>query len=101
MASRLQLQTEFENILGTKNVYFNPPSSVSMNYEAIRYKLSTIQSNFANNSIYKRMKAYDVTLITYDPESEFVDKILALPYCSFNTSYVADNLYHFTFKLYY
>ena len=39
MASRLELQDTLETILESRNVYFNPPESIKMNYPAIIYKL--------------------------------------------------------------
>ena len=43
MASRLELQTKFENILGSRNVYFQPPASVQMRYPAIVYSRKNIE----------------------------------------------------------
>lgn len=37
MASRLDLQTFLEELLESKNVYFQPPESVKMKYPAIVY----------------------------------------------------------------
>lgn len=99
MASRLQLQTELEELLGSKNVYFQPPAR--MNYPAIKYSLGGFSNNHANNGLYKSMTSYTVTLIDRNPESVFVNKLLSLPYCSFSTAYTSDNLNHFVFTLYY
>lgn len=101
MESRLKLQTELEELLGSKNVYFQPPESVKIKYPAIVYSLDKINTNFANNSIYKKSDCYNVTLIDRDPESEYVNKILQLPMCSFDRAYTSDNLNHFVFTLYY
>ena len=42
MRNRLDLQKIFEDILGSKNVYFQPPESLKMKYPAIRYSLDDI-----------------------------------------------------------
>lgn len=102
MSNRADLQSQLEEeILGSENVYFQPPATVKMNYPAIVYGLSNITSTFANNSSYKRARAYQVTLIDKNPDSEYVDKILALPMCSFDRHFKSDNLNHFVFTLYY
>ena len=49
MASRLSLQTMLEEILGSRNVYYNPPASVRMEYDAIVYSRTKIDNKFANN----------------------------------------------------
>ena len=101
MASRLNLQKELEELLGSRNVYFQPPSSVQMKYPAIRYSLSTIQNDHANNLVYNHSKAYELILIDPDPDSIFIDKLLRLPDCSFDRCYPSDNLNHYVFTLYY
>lgn len=101
MASRLNLQTEFEEILESRNVYFQPPSSVRMQYPAIVYSRKDIEGRFANNKIYRKLPCYEVILIDKNPDSKFIDKILELPYCSFDRHYEADNLNHDVFTLYY
>ena len=101
MASRLELQSKFEDILGSRNVYFQPPSSVRMQYPAIVYSRKNIESRFANNNIYRKLPCYEVVLIDKNPDSEFIDKILELPYCSFDRHYEADNLNHDVFTIFY
>lgn len=98
--NRLILQTTFENILGSRNVYFQPPLSVQMKYPAIVYSLKQIESDFANNGVYKKAPAYEVILIDKNPDSEYVDKLLHQPYCRFDRHYKADNLNHFVFTIY-
>lgn len=101
MAKRADLQTLFEDILGSRNVYFQPPTSVQMNYPAIVYSRSLILNKNANNSVYKQDVAYDVTVIYSDPDSELPMTISRLPTCRFDRSFVKDNLYHDTFTLYF
>ena len=100
MASRLDLQAIFEEILASRNVYFSPPASVQMSYPAIRYKLTGVENIFANGGSYIRRPEYEVILIDKNPESPYFDQILSLPYCRFVRSYVANNLNHFVFNIY-
>lgn len=103
MANKLptKLQEKLEELLGTKNVYYQPPESVKMNYPAIRYTKSEIDSRFANNTRYSSFTAYDVTVIDRKPDNEVIQKILNLPYSSFDRHYVSDNLNHDVIILYF
>lgn len=85
---------------GDRHTYFNPPPSVQMKYPAIKYSLKSMNTNFANNGIYRNKPSFEVTLIDYNPDSEYVEKILQIPYCRFDRFYVADNLNHWTFTIY-
>lgn len=85
---------------GDRHTYFNPLPSVRMRYPAIKYSLNNVNLNFANNSAYRNLPSFEVTLIDTNPDSEYVDKILQIPYCRFDRFYVADNLNHWTFTIY-
>lgn len=101
MGSRLELHEKLAEILGSRNVYFQPPESLKMNYPAIRYARVPIKNSFANNSVYKQSQQYELTLIEYDSESQFVDALSKLPTCRHDRHYVSDNLYHDVFTIYY
>lgn len=101
MASRLELQTLLENILGSRNVYFQPPESTKISYPAIIYNRSRIDQDYADNDSYQIRKAYDLLVIDKNPDSIIPDNIIKLPYCSFNRHYVSDNLNHDAFTIYY
>ena len=101
MGTRLELQTMLETLLGSRNVYFQPPASVKMSYPAIVYSRSKIDNKHANNKVYLQHKAYRVTVIDKNPDSPIVDSVLKLPLCSFQQHYTSDNLNHDVFLLYY
>lgn len=101
MASRLELQTLLETILGSRNVYFQPPESLKINYPAIIYGLDNIESTFADDGVYLFHKRYSITLIDKNPDSLFVDKIAKLSTCKFNRHYKSENLNHYVFSLYF
>jgi hypothetical protein len=102
MSNRLDLQAKFEEILGSRNVYFQPPASVSMRYPAIRYKLKDFQTQSANNSgAYIASTGYECILIMKEPAGEgLLRTILQIPYCKFGRYYKAENLHHYTFTIY-
>lgn len=101
MRTREELQSTLELLLGSRNVYYNPPQNLEMKYDAIRYSLSNIQSKYANNIKYSKMKCYDLIVISKRPDPAVVDKILELPYSSLSRPYVAENLHHYPITLYY
>lgn len=101
MASRLQLQTELEELLGSKNVYYQPPASVRMKYPAIVYSRENIENEHADDNVYMQKHFYQVIVIDEDPDSEIVSKVSKLPACRFDRHYAADNLNHDVFTLYY
>ena len=98
--SSQELQSIFEGLLESGNVYYNPPASVRMEYDAIVFRRSRINNRFANNGVYLQSHSYEVTVITTDPDAPIIDKISKLPRCSFDRSFVSDNLYHNVFTLY-
>ena len=101
MATRVDLQNVLEELLGSRNVYYQPPESLKMNYPAIVYARKTIDNSYANNSVYKQNYAYEITVIDKNPDSEIVNKVSKLPTCGFDRHFKSDNLNHDVFTLYY
>lgn len=99
--TREELQTELEALLGSKNVYYQPPPSILMNYPAIVYRRDDIRNLHADNLPYRQGHLYDVTVIDEDPDSEIVIKVSKLPRCRFDRHFTADELNHDVFTLYY
>ena len=100
MASRLELQEKLEELLGSKSVYYQPPESVKMEYPAIRYSKSRIDVKRADNYIYSKNIRYELIVIDRKPDNPVIDKLLELPYCSYDRGYKADNLNHDVFTIY-
>ena len=101
MADRLDLHEILCDILGSRNVYFQPPESIKMEYPAIVYSRSNIDNMSANNSVYMQSYFYELTVIDSDPDSEIVKQISELPTCRFNRHFTSDNLNHDVFTLFY
>lgn len=97
---RLRLQSMLESILGSRNVYYQPPASISMKYPCIVYNFTGVYGTQADNLNYLASDAYDVTFITKDPVFDEVNEaLLGLPYCRFSRHYTNDNLHHFNYSL--
>lgn len=106
MGRRLSLDNDLREVLqdtlGYVNLYFNPPSSVQMKYDCIRYKKATMKVRHANNRSYTVRDQYDVIAISRDPDSKLPRAIQEkFPYCAPGRFYVADNLYHYPFTIHY
>ena len=101
MATQQVLQKILEEMLSSRNVYYQPPESIKMGYPAIRYSLSNINSMYADNRAYNHLRCYEIIVISKTVDNPVIDKILSLPYCSYNRHYVSDNLYHDVLTLYF
>lgn len=101
MASRLELQEKLEELLGLKHVYYQPPETLKLEYPAIIYSKSRIETKKANNSTYSKTKRYDITVIDKRPDNPVIDKLMELPYCSYDRQYKSDGLNHDVLALYY
>lgn len=101
MASRLELQSKLEELLGSRNVYYQPPESEKMVYTAIVYSKDKIEIKHANNAVYSKRNRYSLIVISKKPDDPVIDKLLEMPYCSYDRQYKSDNLYHDVLILYY
>jgi hypothetical protein len=101
MAQRQQLHNILKTILGSDNVYFQPPESVKMKYPAIVYRRNQDYVDFADNKPYKRCVRYQVTVIDQNPDSVIPGKIAELPLCKFDRAFAADNLNHDVFNIFF
>lgn len=98
---RLSLHNKLIQILGSNHVYFQPPSSIRLNYPCIIYKRDAEDTFYADDIKYYGMKRYMITVVDKDPDSIIPDKMLQFPYCSFTSHYTVDNLNHDVYSLYY
>ena len=101
MSNRLELHEVLCSMLGSRNVYFQPPESIKMQYPAIVYSLYDIDNQFANNNSYMHSKKYSVTLMDKDPDSLIIDRLMSMPTCRFDRSYTQDNINHTAFVIYF
>lgn len=101
MSTRLDLHELLCDCLGSRNVYFQPPESIKMQYPAIVYSRDDIENDHANNGTYIQSTVYNIIVIDPDPDSEVVQKVSKLPMCMFDRHYAADNLNHDSFTIYY
>ena len=101
MATRLELQSKLEELLRFKHVYYQPPENIKMEYPAIKYSKSNIQTRSADDRTYSKMTRYEIIVIDRKPDNPVIDELLKLPYCSYDRSYKAENLNHDVLTLYF
>ena len=101
MASRLNLQKLLESVLGSRNVYFQPPETIKLSYPCLIYERGRGVPFHANDDLYDYRKSYLITVIDKDPDSVIPDKLEELRYCTMDRYYEADNLNHWIFTIYY
>lgn len=87
--------------LGAAEVYFQPPSNLTMVYPCIRYEIDNVDTKYADNLPHIHNTRYTITVIDRNPDSEIPKKIAQLPTSSFNRFYTAANLNHFVYNLYF
>ena len=101
MARRLDLHTTLVGILGSSHVYFQAPPDNEMQYPCIVYRRDNESKQFAGNKPYRLMDRYMVTVIDRDPDNVTRSKVAEMPMSTFNRFYVANNLNHDVFNVYF
>lgn len=100
MTTRLDFHTKLVDMFGT-NVYFQPPAKHLMKYPCVLYSLSDIAVTHADSRLYKTKDKYIVTRIHTNMDSEDHRQLLTFPYSRFDRQYVADNLVHSIYEIYF
>ena len=99
--ARSELHQILIGILGSTNVYFQPPPTVKMSYPCIVYARDTAETKFADGKPYTYTKKYQITVIDANPDSDIPDKVAKLPMCVHNRFFAAEQLNHDVFKLFF
>jgi hypothetical protein len=98
---RLSLHSLLQNLLGSNNVYYQPPENLKMEYPCIRYSRSEIRDIYGDDMKYISRNVYDLVVISKKPDNPVIDKLLSLPYSEFDRHYVSDNLNHDIIRIFY
>jgi hypothetical protein len=102
MAERLKLHQELCELIGSKNVYFDPPENIKLKYPCFIYESDVPFDVKANNHSYFFMKRYSVTYIDTNPDNDMTEKMLKhFMLISAGNPYVSDNIHHYPFDIYY
>ena len=84
MATRLTLQNKLESILGSRNVYYNPPESQKMSLRQVH----------ADNRKYIDYTTYKITVVSKQVDHPAIRAVLDLPMTKFSTNYTKNGFYY-------
>lgn len=99
---RQELQQIFEDLLHNRNVYFQPPETMKLNYPCIIYFKNPPSTAYANDKVFKYNQSYTVTYVDKDPDSEIPYTILTtLRYSRIDSYYRSDGLNHTKLTIFY
>ena len=94
-----ELKTLLDSIVS--HVYFQPPESSKMEYPCIRFKLSDIVNTYADNVPYNQATAYELTYISKTPDDDARYQLASLPMCNFDRHFMAENLNHYVYTIFF
>ena len=102
MRDRLELHEKLCTILGSRNVYFSPPTNTEIHYPCFVYSFKELDAKFADNKHYVASGVYTITHIYREHRSRLFDKMLeSFDFISLKDNFKNDGLYHDVYKLYY
>lgn len=100
-ATRLKLHARLVAILGSTNVYFQPPPNIQMKYPCIVYHREAEHTDYADNFPTRRVKRWRITVIDSNPDSSIPSRVGDLPLCRYSRFYTSEHLNHDVFTLYF
>lgn len=101
MAQRIELQRKLEALLGSKNVYFQPPANVQLQYPCIIYHLDGAFNKYADDNHYVYKRRYQMTYVDRSPDSPLVDILATQQLCALNNWSAVDGLNHYYYSIYF
>lgn len=102
MDKRLELHNKLIELVGSNSVYFQPPASVKLSYPCVIYSIGEGSAMRADSMLYNYTHSYELLFIYKQPNIAIIEKVLmALPMSRMTRAYVADNLNHYAFRVYY
>lgn len=101
MKTRLELHEKLVEVLGSSQVYFEPPTNVIIKYPAIVYELNGESTKRANNKRYIVYNTYTATHMYKSLKNELKEQILeAFTYVDYDRRLVSDGLYQDVYTIY-
>lgn len=98
--SRLELQQTLRTI--APKAWFKRPPDNKMTYPCIIYRQSRPRALRANNKAYHIFPCWNVIYIDTEPSETITQTMMeTFPHCDFDREYETDNLYHYSFTIYY
>lgn len=92
---RLKLHAQLKDILGSSNVYYDPPPTLVLEYPCIVYQLEGVDMRKADNLTYYFTYArYSWTLIQKDDDNDIYERLLKMKYTAPGRPFVQNNFHH-------
>lgn len=99
--NRLKFHEQLVSALGSRNVYYQPPENIRMQYPCIVYSKNYLRNRLADNEVYVQNVQYKVTAISKDPDDPIFEKLSKLsPKVTFATRFTSSNLHHEVYNIY-
>ena len=94
------LQALMKGLAGVADAYIQPPTG-GMVYPCIMIERDSSDVKWADNTQYRLLKRYTITVIDRAPDSDIPDLVEGLQNSRFDRYFVTDGLHHFVFQLYF
>lgn len=96
---RLVFRQKLIDVTEIKYLYFQPPEKQEMVIPCIVYEIHGVPTLKADNGIYKSELKFRVTIISDDPTSDYVDKMIGFSRSVFVKRYKLNGYYHDVFDV--
>ena len=101
MLKRVDIQEKFKFLLGSNNVYYQPPANLKMKYPAIVYSLDGLDVKRFDNTRLINKNCFSVTHIYRNESENLVETMLKnFEYISFDNRSIVDGIYNDHFTIY-
>lgn len=99
---RLEFHELLCTMLGSRNVYFQPPETIKLHYPCIVYSAGEDPIRYADNHHYLKADCYEVQIIAKDPTLELFETFTSKwQYAREKVPFTADNLNHHNYTVYF
>lgn len=101
MKTRIEVQNLLEEVLGSKNVYFQAPPNTGMKYPCIVYRLNNFHRRDADNEAYILAGRWEIHHMYKSIKNDLTTEMLfAAPYITFDRRLVTDGVYNDYYTIY-
>lgn len=98
---RLELHRKLVALLGSPNVYHQPPENLALRFPAIIYSRTDYDVAHADDIPYHVTRQWQVSVVSQEPSNAIVDALMKWPMTTFKASYVVDRMRHDVVNIYY
>lgn len=100
MSTYRAMHDRLVEVLGSTNVYYQPPENIKLVYPCIVFHRLDYDQEYADNITYHFSPKYRATVISKTPDHPAIEKLLTGRYTSFVSHYASDGLNHDIIDIY-